>query len=394
MSATWLSPVVDNQVALFQEGESMAKQRKKSVRGGGSVFQRQDGRWEAKFKVEETGKYKSLYDATEKGAYRKLEEAKFRTLATGKDQTVKQFLEYWLEDVQKPTVRPNTYTSNHSIVHKHLVPGIGHIKLQKLTAAQLQSFYAKKLKEGSSASHVSMFNAVLHKALAHAKRIKLVGMNVSEDVDLPAAPSREIQPLTPEQARTLLEGVKGHALEALLTLAVTTGMRRGEILGLRWSDIDFEKGVLHVQRTLSYIAHYGFVEGQPKTPKSRRDILLPPFVLGVLEHHRTIQVEQRSSIGSLWVDRNLVFCDKSGGFIVPQTLLDQFSKALKNSGLPHTRFHDLRHSAATLLLSMGVPDKVVQELLGHTTNAQTNKYTHVLPSMQKDAMEKMNDFFQ
>ncbi len=376
----------------------MAKQRKKSVRGGGSVFQRQDGRWEAKFKIEETGKYKSLYDATEKGAYKKLEEAKFQqkqgTLATGKDQTVKQFLEYWLEDVEKPTIRVSTYVNNRVVVYKHLIPGIGHFKLQKLTAHQLQSFYAKKLKTGTSASRVVRLNAVLHKALKHAKRIKLVGSNVSEDVDLPTPQSPDVQFLTDDQARQFLQRMKEHNLEALLTLAMTTAMRKGEMLGLRWSDIDFDQGVLRIRRTLNYIARYGFVEGEPKTPKSKREIVLPPFVLEVLKLHRSNQAEKRLIAGALWVDRDLVFCDKHGDFIIHMTLRYQFNKLLKEIGVPRIRFHDLRHSAATLLLSMGVPDRVVQEILGHTTSAQTNKYTHVSPSMQRDAMGKMDDFFK
>src|SRR5229473_2938875 len=152
-------------------GVSMARRRKRSVHSGGSVFQRKDGRWEAKFKVEETGKYKSLYAASEKEAYKKLQDALFEqkkgTLATGPQQTVKQFLEYWLEDVEKPAVRLNTYVNNRVVVHKHLIPGLGHIKLQRLTASQLQSFYAKKLKEGTSASRIVRFNAILHKALDH-----------------------------------------------------------------------------------------------------------------------------------------------------------------------------------------------------------------------------------
>jgi len=201
-----------------------------------------------------------------KEAYKLLEEAKFQqrqgTLAMGPHQTVRQFLEYWLEDVEKPMVRPSTYTGNRIAVHKHLVPGIGHIKLQKLTASQLQSFYAKKLKEGASASRVVRLNTVLHKALDHAKRIKLVGTNVSEDVELPKPEEYEAKVLTPEQARLFLQKVTGHDLETILTLAITTGMRKGEMLSLRWKDINFGKGVLWIRRTLNYIAPYGFIEGE------------------------------------------------------------------------------------------------------------------------------------
>lgn len=378
----------------------MARQRKRSVHGSGSVYQRQsDGRWVAKFKLEETGKYKELYASSEREANEKLQEALFQqkqgTLAIGRQQTVKQFLEYWLEDVYKASVRLNTYVNCRVIVHKHLVPGLGHIKLQKLTAQQIQAFYAKKLRSGASASRVKAMHAALHRALEHARRIKLVGTNVSADVDLPRQEQPQIHPLTLEQVQLLLQKVKEHRLEALLVLALATGMRKGEILSLRWSDVDLEKGMLRVCRTLNYMAQYGFVEGEPKTQGSRRTILLPRFVIDILRRHRADQLESRLMAGVQWVDHDLVFCNKKGGFIVHTTLLYHFSRLLNEAGLPHVRFHDLRHSAATLLLSMGVPVKVVQELLGHSKISMTlNTYTHVLPSMQKEAVDKMEGFLR
>lgn len=172
-------------------------------------------------------------------------------------------------------------------------------------------------------------------------------------------------------------------------------MRRGELLGLRWDDIDLQKGTLQVRRTLSYIAHHGFKEGEPKTAKSKRKIMLPQFAIETLKRHRTVQLETRLQAGAEWVDKDLVFSNKRGGFIVPQTLATHFSQLLEEIGLPHMRFHDLRHSAATLLLSMGVPMKVVQEILGHSNFSTTaNIYSHVLPSMQQEAMKKMDDLFR
>jgi integrase len=376
----------------------MARQRKRSVHGGGSVFQRKDGRWEAKFKVEETGKYKSLYAASEKEAYKKLQDAVFEqkkgTLATGPQQTVKQFLEYWLEDVEKPAVRLNTYVNNRVVVHKHLVPGLGHIKLQKLTASQLQSFYAKKLKEGTSVSRIVRFNAVLHKALDHARRIKLVGMNVTEDVELPRLERHEAHVLVPEQVQLLLQKADERGLDALIALAVVTGMRKGEILGLHWTDIDFARGTLQVSRTLNYFPHYGFVEGKPKTRASERSIMLPQFLVDLLRKHRASQLEARLKLGVAWVDRDLVFCSKNGDFVKYTTLLCQFYKLLEDAGLPRVRFHDLRHSAATILLSKRVSSQVVQELLGHDDISTTlGTYGHVLPSMQQDALDKMDDLY-
>lgn len=156
---------------------------------------------------------------------------------------------------------------------------------KKLTTQLVQSFYAKKQKQGYSVSRVRAIHAVLHRSLEHAKRIKLVASNVCDGVELPRNEQHEIQPLTPEQARLLLQKVREHHLEALLTLALTTGMRKGEILALRWQDIDLQKGTLQIHRTLSYMAHYGFKEGEPKSAKSKRKIALPQFVTETLLRH-------------------------------------------------------------------------------------------------------------
>ena len=156
-----------------------------------------------------------------------------------------------------------------------------------------------------------------------------------------------------------------------------------------------EKGGLHIQRILVYITYHGFKEGEPKTETSRRNIVLPQFVIEVLKQHRTTQLEARLKAGVTWIDRDLVFPNAHGDFLLPTTLASQFARLLKDVGLPHMRFHDLRHSAATLLLSMGVSMKVVQELLGHSNFSITaNVYTHVLPSMQQEAMDKMDAFFR
>jgi integrase len=384
---------------FFSLEASMARQRKRGIRGAGTVFQRQDGRWEAKFKVEETGKYKSLYAPTEKEAYKKLQDALYQqnqgTLAIGRDQTVKQFLEYWLEDVEKPDVRVGTYVGNRVLVHKHLIPGIGHIKLQKLTPQRVQSFYATKLKGGTSSSRVKQMQGVLHKALDHARDIKLVGMNAAEGVKLPKYEKHKPQVLSPEQARLLLNKARERGLETVLALAVGTGMREGEILGLRWSDFDFVKSVLQISRTVDYIPGYGFVEGKPKTQSSERAILLPQFLVVLLKAHRALQLETRLKAGTKWIDRDLVFPNGMGNYQFDTSLRRQFYRVLDVAELPRMRFHDLRHSAATILISMGVPANVVQKLLGHSDVATTlGIYGSVLPSMQQDAANRMDDVFE
>ena len=228
-----------------------------------------------------------------------------------------------------------------------------------------------------------------------AVRWNLVSRNVCELVSPPRIVKTEMQPLTMEQAHKLLESVRGHRLEMLLTLALTTGMRRGEMLALRWANVDFERRTVKVHRTVDYIPKYGYVETEPKTAAGRRTILLPAFVVEMLKEHRTRQLEARLKAGDAWERRDLVFTGLSGGYFNPRYMDKLFSKVLVEAGLEHIRFHNLRHSAATLLLSMGVDMKVIQEILGHSSYLMTaNLYSHVLPKMQQGAMGKWDDEFR
>ena len=262
----------------------------------------------------------------------------------------------------------------------------------KLTPQHVQTFYAAKLKQGLSPKMVNMLHGVLHKALDTAVKWSLVPSNACDVVSPPRIPKTKKQVLTVDQAFLTL--VRAHQLEALLALALTTAMRRGELLALRWHEVNLETHSLQVTRTVDYIPHYGFVESEPKTDKGNRPILLAGFVVGLLRQHRHKQEEQRQQLGSDWVEKDLVFPNRSGDYFSPNTLLKMFRRFLKQAELPHLRFHDLRHSAATLLLSMGVHPKIVQEILGHSHISQTlDTYSHVLPSMQKEVIVKWDEVF-
>jgi integrase len=175
---------------------------------------------------------------------------------------------------------------------------------------------------------------------------------------------------------------------------VVTGMRRGELLALRWSNIDFERQTLLVLHTVDYIPKYGYVETEPKTKAGKRLISLPSFLVDMLKQHRIQQFEQCLKAGDVWENRDLVFPDLHGGYFNSNYLLRMFKKLLQEAGIPHMHFHDLRHSAATILLSMGVNMKVIQELLGHSDIAITlGRYSHLLPNMQQDVVNKWDDVF-
>jgi len=301
-----------------------------------------------------------------------------------------------LEQVHKlSAIRVGTYNMYRIVIYKHIIPMLGHIQLQKLTPQQVQAFYTKKLDEGLSFKRVRGFHSVLHSALENAVKWNLVGRNVCDLVTPPVPRRHEIQPLTQEQAQRLLKVAQNHKLEALLTVAITTGMRRGELLGLHWQDIDLRTGSLQVKRTVNRIGKHGLVVSEPKTARSRRNIVLPAFVIDVLKQHRKRQQEIKKQAGDSWREMDIVFCSMVGGYIEPSNLQGWYKKLLKSAELPDVRFHDLRHSAATILLGMGVHPKVVQELLGHSSISMTmDIYSHVLPSMQQEAMGKMDDLFK
>ena len=366
--------------------------------GEGSVYTRADGRYSG-FITLENGKRKYFYGKTEKEVLKKVRQAIYErdqgTLATGPQQTVKQLLEYWLEKVHKSHIRVSTYEEYAALMRKHIVPVIGHLRLQKLTVQHIHSLYAQKLEEGLSSARVRGIHAVLHSALKYAVRTNLVARNVSDMVGLPSIQKHEMQPLEPGQAQALLEKVSEHGLGALLTVALATGMRQGELLALRWQDVDWKLGELQIRRSVRYRGRRGFLESKPKTESGVRRVTLPSFVVEVLKRHRVSQLEVRLQAGASWIERDLVFCRPDGDFMKAPTLRYQFFRLLEKVGLPRMRFHDLRHTAATLLLSMGVEMRVIQDILGHSNIATTaNVYAHVLPAMQQEAMGKMDSLLR
>jgi integrase len=377
----------------------MTNRRPRRGRGEGSIYQRKDGRYTASMPIEGQGrKRKYFYGKTRAEVREKLHTAQLEQkqgkLATGPKQTVKDYLNHWLEDVHKGKLKVSTYALYRRHLDNHLIPGLGHIQLQKLTAEQVQTFYAEKQKEGLKSSTVRAFHVILGAALKDAVRRKRLTVNVCTIVTPPRLTTHEMQPLSKEQARRLLEAAKQSRLLCLLTLALATGMRLGELLALRWEEIDLGKGVLQVRHTVAYIYKHGLTESEPKSASSRRSITLPRFVIEELEQHRVHQTQAREKAASAWEEQGLVFPNIYGRHFHRSSLQTLFKKVLGKAGLPDIRFHDLRHSAATILLSMGVPAKVVQEILGHSHISITlSIYAHVLPGMHEEAMNKMDDWF-
>lgn len=366
--------------------------------GEGTIYQREDGQWTAILSlgyVDGKRKRKQFYGRTRREVAEKLTKAQHDVqlglLLVTERQTVEQFLTRWLEDSVKPTVRPKTYHSYAQMTRLHIIPSLGRVDLTKLTPQQVQAWLNRKMSTGLAPRTVSYMRSILRQALEQACRWGLVARNVAKLVDPPTVPQQEMKFLTPPQARQLMAAARETRFEALIDIALL-GLRQGEILGLRWRDVDLEGGTLQVRHQLQRIeGQYRLLE--PKSQKGRRTVSLPLFAITGLRAHRTRQLQDRLLAGADWrgEDWDLVFCTTRGTPIESTNLLRDFKKLLKRANLPDMRFHDLRHSAATLLLVKGVAERVVMEILGHSQLSQTMRYSHVIPQMQQEAARKLDE---
>jgi integrase len=258
----------------------------------------------------------------------------------------------------------------------------------------VQSLMNRKLQEGLSAKSVRYLRSTLRTALNQAQRWGLVSRNSAALVEGPRVERYEILPLTPSEARQFLASVNGHRLEALYSVALTLGLRQGEALGLRWQDIDLELGYPRVNKQLQRVDG-AFQLVEPKTQRSRRTIVMPPTITKALTRHKDRQAQERDQAIGKWNEMDLVFTRPDGYPLDGTVVTHQFHKLLDHARLPQRRFHDLRHSCATLLLAQGVPARVVMEVLGHSQIGLTmNTYAHVIPELRRDAAQRMEELIQ
>ena len=360
---------------------------------GKRIKRRKDGRYEAKYTVEtpDGSKRRSVYGKTREEVTVKLaaalEEAEEAT-PQPTDATVREYLQGMHDQAVRHAVKRRTYESYRCIVNRHILPALGRTKLRELAPRRVQNFYAGLLASGLSAKTVSNIHTTLHRALKLAVDWDLVSRNVCDSVSVPRRETQEVRALNREQAKALLSAAEGDRFHSLYVLAVTTGMRQGEILGLFWSDLDLANRIVRVRRAL--VTGYGQVYESPKTKRSRRSIALTTKATSALEDHR-----KRQRTAGLPVEGDApVFTNNVGKPLHPKNLMDRsFKPLLRKAGLPDTTFHAAtRHTAASLMLTEGVHPKVVQEMLGHANITITlDTYSHLLDGMGGTGASALDD---
>ena len=369
----------------------MTRWRKRRGRAEGSIFQRADGTWTASVSSGYDGagkrRRRTVYGKTKGEVQEKLRalqnDASVGIVESGK-LTVGEYLTRWLA-VIKPTVEPNTYALREQHVRLHIAPHLGSIRLAKLDAFAVEQMYAALEKGKVSAAMRRRVGTTLGTALRAAVASKILPYDPSAGVAKPRTARHEIRVLDPDQVPAFLAAARTDRLFPLYALALDSGMRQGELFGLAWGDVDFEAGTVQVRRSLEEIKGTHRLK-DVKTARARRRIDLSSWTMALLHDHRKAMLAEGRD-----VREGPVFVDSDGGWLrKPNVGRRSFKPILKRAGVPEIRFHDLRHTCATLLLLAEVNVKVVSERLGHASVTITlDTYSHVLPTMQKGAAEKM-----
>lgn len=362
----------------------------------GSIYKRSDGRWAATVSLDR-GRRKTFYGKTRADAAGKLtqglsDKAKRKAMPNEK-LTVGAFLERWLSDVAAPKVRATTLLGYSRMARLHILPALGHLRIAHLDAQTLTRFYRTLERDGLSPKYVRLIHALLYGVLEKARVWEVVSKNAAVDADPPAIARKEFRTLSLAEARHFLATARDESHYPVYVLALTCGMRQGELLGLRWSDVDLDESWLSVAQQAQRIGKE-WVFTAPKTKRGTRRLPLPNIAVDALREQRVRVASQRLRAVA-WEDHDLVFPNQVGRPLEKQNLVFRsFKPLLARAGLPDMRFHDLRHSTATIMLSMGEHPRVVQERLGHSTIAVTmDVYSHVMPTLQEESAARLDKVF-
>ncbi len=378
--------------------EAGAKGRKPN--GRSSIYLGNDGRWHGRVSMgtrpdgrpdrrHVTGTSQAA--VTKKVQLLEQQRAEGRAAAAGmKSPTVAQWLDHWLDNIASRTLRPRTAEGYRSKINNHVIPVLGALKLDALQPEHLEALY-RDLADGKglAPNSVLQVHRIVSRALKVAVQRGKIRRNVATLVDAPRAERTEIQPLLPEQAHALVDAAAGLRNGARWSVALALGLRQGEALGVTWQDIDFNAATLTVRQALQRVKGQGLVLVPPKSAAGRRVVALPSPLLAGLRAHRAAQSKERLLAGELWQDNDLAFCQPNGKPIDPRRDWADWKALLAAAGVREARLNDARHTAATLLIAQGVPERVVMQIMGHSQISLTHVYTHVLPSMARDAANRM-----
>lgn len=382
----------------------------KRGQGEGTIRKRKsDGLWEARVTVghDDEGKQKQIskYFNTRNEARDWLTETQ-HNIQTGSyvkphKITVSHWLDTWLTVYEKPTIRQTTYDNYETMIRVHIKPAIGHIPLMQLQASDLQQLYNQKAKEKSSRT-VHLIYHVINMALKQALKEQKVYRNVNEATKLPPLQHKEIEPLTIEQIHKFLEVAEQDRLYTAFLLELGTGLRRGELLAIKWQDIDLENGKIFINRTVARVRKENgstkteLVYQEPKTKKSKSSVPIPEDIVKELKKHKARQDSQEKwFFKEKYHNNDLVLCSEDGRQLDPRSFTKRYARLLKQAGLPEVSFHTLRHTFASLMLEEGEDMRTVQEILRHTRLSTTaDIYTSVTEKLKKRAAVKANNILK
>ncbi|GCE12107.1 tyrosine-type recombinase/integrase [Tengunoibacter tsumagoiensis] len=385
---------------MAKKEQTEKPEKKRRARGEGTVLQRADGRWVARVPLGDGKRKEEYYDTkqeAERAKRRMLNERDAGNLAVGKDQTFGEYLLYWI-GVHGPTVLLQTHSMYLSYINFRLIPGLGHVKMKKLTVEMFQTLY-QSWEEELSPNTIRLIHTLAKKALNDAVVWKKLSYNPVAHAKLPKSRRAKVHVFTDQELDRLLEHAAKSRLYVLFVMALFLGMREGELLGLKWSDIDFKEGVLQIQNKIYYTKHpllekMVFIEGLPKTVAGQRSVFLPSDIIDMLRDH----LEEQKKIQEKkpdWNGSGLVFCSNTGGFMTDANIRYHFSRLLKEASIEHTKFHALRHNASMILRRLGIDSVVRKEMLGHSSISMTDDvYGHATRKMHRDAATQMENLFK
>jgi integrase len=358
----------------------------------GSISKRPNGGWRAQ--VSQSGDRISKGFRTKNEALTWIQLVKMKMdqgiSIRGESTTLNEYLPSWIE-TRKSSLRPKTLHQYSSLISHHILPSIGHIKLCQLNIKMVERYYSDLLQEGVGVRTIRIINNILHSSMNKAVKYGLLPQNPTQGATLPTYYHDEMKIFTPDQVSRFLAFSKNSRYFALYFIAITTGMRLGELLGLKWGDFDWAAKTVHIQRQKQYIPGQGFILINPKTKAGKRTIQLGEQTVAVLLRHKLLQEEIIYSMGEKWVDLDLVFTSSIGTPGDASNIRVDFNRILNLAGLPRIRIHDLRHTAASLFLNHRVPIIVVTNILGHSKPSVTlDIYSHVFTDVQGEAAKVMD----